>query len=139
MALVTPAPAFTSVRAGVCLVDNHQFWARAQELVPAALAFDEIQRDYDEVVDVKEGLSYPAVTFQAAGSTWQDYFRVNLKLVAEFRLPLLGELRRTQDSQASDFAAVEQLSGDQTGFYRLADAHIVGNQQAHWIELERHQ
>src|ERR1035441_6305214 len=120
MALMTSAPAFSAVRAGVGLVDDHQFWTRAQKLIPAALAFDEIQRDDDEVVDVKERLSDPAVTFQAAGSTRQNYFRVNLKLVAKFRLPLLGELWRAQDSEASDFAAVEQLAGDQTGFHGLA-------------------
>ena len=39
MPLVAPAPAFTSVRAGVCFVDDHQFWARAQELVPARIVF----------------------------------------------------------------------------------------------------
>src|ERR1039458_6371264 len=139
MALMTSAPAFSAVRAGVCLVDDHQFGTRAQELISAALALDEIQRNDNEVVDVKERLPDPAVTFQAAGSTRQDYFRVNLKLVAEFRLPLLGKLGRTQDREASDFAAVEQLTGDKTGFHCLADAHIVGNQQAHRVQLESHQ
>src|ERR1035437_8528931 len=139
MPLVAPAPAFTSVRAAGCLVDDHQFRTRTQDLVPAALALDEIQRDDDEVVDVKQGLSNPAVTFQAAGSTRQDYFRVNLKLVAEFRLPLLGELWRAKDSPAYAFAAVEQLTGDQTGVHCLTDAHIDGNQQAHRVQLARHQ
>ena len=38
-----------------------------------------------------------------------------------------------------DVAAVEQLAGDQESFDGLAHADVVGNQQAHRIELERHQ
>jgi len=46
MPLVAPAPAFTSVSADVCASSTiTQFWARAQELVPRGLAFDEIQRE----------------------------------------------------------------------------------------------
>src|ERR1039458_5742438 len=139
MALMTSAPAFSAVRAGVCLVDDHQFGTRAQELISAALALDEIQRNDNEVVDVKERLPDPAVTFQAAGSTRQDYFRANIKLVSQVPLPLLGKLGRTQDREASDFAAVEQLSGNQTGLHRLADAHVVRNQQADGVQFESHQ
>ena len=62
-----------------------------------------------------------------------------MELVAQLGLPLLGQVRRAEHGQALDLAAVQQLAGDQAGFDGLADAHIVGDQQADRVELERHQ
>ena len=59
--------------------------------------------------------------------------------VAQLALPLLGEVRRAEHGEALDLAAVEQLAGDQRGLDRLADADVVGDQQPHRVELERHQ
>ncbi len=62
-----------------------------------------------------------------------------LNLSRKFSLPLLGQLRRAEDREARYFAAVEQFSGDERSFDRLADADVVGNQDADWVELQRHQ
>ena len=53
-------------------------------------------------------------------------------------LPLLGQVRRTQHGQPPDLAAIEQLARDEAGLDGLADADVVGDQQPHRIELERH-
>ena len=53
-------------------------------------------------------------------------------------LPLLGQGRGTEHRQAVDLAAVEQLAGDETGFDGFADPHVIGDQHAHRIELQRH-
>jgi hypothetical protein len=49
------------------------------------------------------------------------------------------ELRQAEHSQAVDLAAVEQLAGDQRALDRLADAHVVGDEDAHGVLLQRHQ
>lgn len=48
-------------------------------------------------------------------------------------------MRRAEDGQAGDFAAIHQFAGDQTGLDGLADTHVVGNQQAHGGQAQRHQ
>ena len=53
--------------------------------------------------------------------------------------PLLHEVRRAEHGQTLDLAAVEQLAGNEGGFDGLPDAHVVGDQDADRIELERHQ
>jgi hypothetical protein len=57
----------------------------------------------------------------------------------ELAHPLLHEVRRAQHGERLDVAAVEQLAGDERGLDGLADADVVGDEQAHGIELERHQ
>ena len=53
--------------------------------------------------------------------------------------PLLDEVRRAEHGEAVDLAAVEQLAGDERGLDGLADADVVGDEQAHRVELERHE
>ncbi len=48
-------------------------------------------------------------------------------------------MRRAEDSEVSGFAAVEQLAGDEACLDGLADTNVVGDQEAHRVELERHQ
>jgi hypothetical protein len=48
-------------------------------------------------------------------------------------------VRRTEHREALHLPAIEQLASYQTSLHRLADADVVGDQQAHWIELERHE
>ena len=55
------------------------------------------------------------------------------------RLPLLGELRRAEHGQRARLRRGRAVRGRSAGFDGLADAHVIGDQQAHRIELERHQ
>ena len=47
-------------------------------------------------------------------------------------------MRRAEHRQAADLAAVEQLARDEARLDGLADAHVVGDEHAHRVELERH-
>jgi hypothetical protein len=49
----------------------------------------------------------------------------------QFALPLLAQVGRAQHGHALDLAAVEQFACDQSALDGLADADVVGNQQAH--------
>ena len=65
----------------------------------------------------------------------QDELGVEVELVAQLGLPLLGEVRRAEHGEPLDLAAVEQLAGDQQRLDRLADADVVGDQEADRVEL----
>jgi hypothetical protein len=43
---------------------------------------------------------------------------------------LLGEVRRAKDGEAADLGPVEELAGDEQGLDRLADAGVVGEEEA---------
>ena len=45
----------------------------------------------------------------------------------------------TQDDGAIDVAAVEQLARDEQGLNRLPDPDVVSDEEAHRVELERHE
>jgi hypothetical protein len=54
MPLVPTAPALPGIRAGVSLIDDYQFRAGSQELIPPPLAFDEVRRDNDKWINIEE-------------------------------------------------------------------------------------
>ena len=54
-------------------------------------------------------------------------------------LPLLAKMRRADDGEALDLAAIEQLADDQAGFNGLADADVVGDQEPDRLLAERHE
>ena len=58
------------------------------------------------------------------------------ELLGELLRPLIAQVRWTQDQHAPDKATVEHLARDHARLDRLADADIVGDQQADGIELE---
>ena len=87
---------------------------------------------------LEQGFSQRQATLQPGCRAREHQFRVDIELVAKLSLPLLGQLRRAEDREARYFATVEQFSGDERRFDRLADADVVGNLDADWIELQRH-
>jgi len=122
--------------AGVCFIHDHQFGAGAFEIVTFALGLDKLGRNDREGIEIKDGLIQTAQSaFQARGSGGQHQFGIDMELVAQLRLPLLGQLRRAKHRQAFDFAAVEQLARHQSGFDGFPDADIVRDQHAHRVEL----
>ena len=54
-------------------------------------------------------------------------------------LPLLAQVRRAKHADSLDLAAVEQFPGDQQGFDGLADAHVVGDENAYRVQPKRHE
>lgn len=54
--------------------------------------------------------------------------------MAQRALPLLGQMRRTQHTEALDLPAIPQLARDEAGLDGLADADIISDEHAHRIE-----
>lgn len=52
-----------------------------------------------------------------------------MELLHQLPLPLFCQMRRAEDGQPPDFAAVEQLAGDDRRLDGLADADVIGNQE----------
>jgi len=139
MALVLTAVALAGKGAGVGLIDDDELGAGAQKIVAAAVGFDEIGRDHDKGIVLKKGFTRPALPLQPARRMGQHQFGGDMKFLIQLALPLFGQLRRAEHGDAFDLAAVEQLAGDEAGLNGLADADIVGDEQAHGIESKGHE
>ena len=124
---------------GVGLVHDHQLRARPQELVATAVGLDEVHRHDDVRVDVEERLVQGAAPLQPGGGGREHDLGVDLELLGEFALPLLCQVRGAEDGEAGGVALVEELPGDQPGLQGLADADVVGDEQADRVEAERHE
>lgn len=88
---------------------------------------------------VEQAHTMRKITFDAGGRSRSQ--RHGLKVEADFQLtlPLLDKVRRAEDGQAGDFAAIHEFACNQTGFNGLADTHVVGDQQTHRGQAQRHQ
>jgi len=135
VAVVLRAACFGGSGAAVGFIDNDELRAGPREVVEATLRFDELGRNNDEGKEIENRASDPCarLTLQPGGGAGQDQLGFNVKLCAQFQLPLLGEMWRTKHGETLDLTAVEQLAGDEAGFHRFADADIVGDEHAHRI------
>jgi hypothetical protein len=61
-----------------------------------------------------------------------------VELLGQLFLPLLGQMGRTENGQALDLTAIQEFPGDERSLDSLADADVIGDEQAHRVELERH-
>lgn len=135
-----PSPAVLGrERAGVRLIHDYQLGAGAGELVAAPAGLDVLGRNYYKGIDVEERLARRSAPFQPAHRARQHQLGRDVELLRQLGLPLLGQVRRAEDSQPAHLAPVEQFPRHQRRLDGLADAHIVGDQQADRVELERHQ
>src|SRR5438093_6059172 len=93
IALMPPTAIIVAVRAGVRLVYDHHLRTCTQELIAASVGLDEIGRDNDMRVQIKDGLIEAAVAFKARDGARQHDFRLDVELVTQFVLPLWSKLR----------------------------------------------
>src|SRR5262249_47356364 len=92
VALLCGAPAGAGVGAGVRLVDQDELGGGAEELVPPALLLDVVGRDDGEGVPFEDRLS-AAVAFEPRDGAREDERGVEVELIVQGLLPLLGEVR----------------------------------------------
>ena len=133
-ATANPAREGASVR----LVHDHALRALEGEVFGAPRCLDEVGGYDGEPVPVEDGHPEGEVPLQAPDGAREHELRLDVELLQQLALPLFGEMRRAEHRQAADLAAVEQLAGDEARLDGLADAHVVGDEHAHRIELERH-
>ena len=132
-------PALPGGGARVGLVHDDEVGTRLQEVVSPLAGLHIVEADH-RVRELREdACTRRDAPLQAPRALGGDGHGVDMEANLQLRDPLVHEVRRTEDDGAIDVAAVEQLAGNQQGLDRLAHADVVGDQQAHRIELERHQ
>jgi hypothetical protein len=121
------------------LIQNDEVRARADELIASPVGLDVVDGYDRERMHVKDRLVRAAFPLQAMDGAGQDKLRVDVELLGQFPLPLLGQVRRAQNTEGLTLTSIQKLAGDQCSLNGLADANVVGNQNPHRVKLERHQ
>ena len=139
VSLVPSATADASESTGMGFIDDHQFGASPQEFLLAAVGLDEVNGDDHVGVHLEQRPAKRAVAFQAVDRAGEYKFGIDMELVTEFCLPLLGQVRRAEHAKPGHFPTVHQFLGDKNGFDGLANTHVVGNEHPHRVQLEGHE
>ena len=71
---------------------------------------------------------------QPAGGAGKDQLGFQIELGPKLPLPLLRQVRWTQNGQPLNLAPIEEFPGDQAGLDGLSDADVIGDEQADRIE-----
>ena len=133
------AAAVVAEREAVGLVDDHELRAGADEVVAVTLGLDEVGRDDHVVVALEERLADPEAALQPACGRGEHELGVDVELVAQLGLPLLGEVRRAEHREPLRVPWSSSSRAISAGLDRLADPDVVGDQQPDGVQLERHQ
>ena len=120
-------------------IHNNHFRAGAQKFLPVPFGFDVIKGDNGKWPCLENGCGHVKAAFQPCNGGRQNKLRLDVELLLQFVLPLLGKLGRTKNGHAADLAAIQQFTGNEQRFHRLADAHVIGNEQAHHRLFHGHQ
>lgn len=136
---IAPLAATVRADAGMGLVDDDAGRTRGREALTALLSLDVVQADDRERMDLEQALRPDDFPFQARRGRGGDGDGLDVELGAQLADPLIDEVRRAQDAEALDLAAVEEFAKDEAGLDGLADADVVGDQQANHGQAHRHQ
>ena len=124
--------------AGVRLVDDDELGARADKLVPADVGLDVVEADDGKRMRPKDAVRLEQRPLKTPRGRRGHGDRRDQELRRQLLHPLIDEVRRAEDGDALDLAAIQEFAGDQAALDRLADANVVGDQKPHGVELHRH-
>ena len=88
---------------------------------------------------LEEGDARAAAALEARDGAREDELGLEVELLPQLLLPLLGEGGRAEDGEPVGLAAGEELGGDEARLDRLPDADVVGDEEPDGVELEGHQ
>ncbi len=137
--LVLLAPRLGGDRRTVGLIDDDELRTVEQEQVLVAVALEKVDAGNLNRVMPVDALGAGLAPLQRPDRSRADDDRLQIELLGEFHLPLVAQARWAQHAKPPDLAAVVEFSGDEQGLYRLAHAHVVGDEHPHRIEPQRHQ
>ena len=129
----------TGVRASVSLIDDDAFGRLPNEIVAPGLRLDVVERDDGDGVAVEDGFASGEIAFETFGGGGENQGSVEVEFAFHFPLPLLGELRRAENGDAADFAAIEKLAGDEKRFDSFTDTDVISDQEADCLKAKSHQ
>src|SRR5580704_9718373 len=106
--LLVLRPLVSGIGSRVNLIDDHQIWAMFKKLWFPTITLGKVNTDYDvSIVLVWADTSPRNHPLQTCDSARTHDLRMDMKLVAQFSLPLIAQMRRTQDAKPSRVAASE--------------------------------
>ena len=110
-ALLAPAPDAAGQRAAVGLVHDDELGALADEVLGPARGLDEVGGDDGEAVAVEDRHADRQVALQALDRAAQDQLGLDVELLGQLALPLLGQVRRAEHGEPPDLAPVQAARG----------------------------
>ena len=124
--------------AGVRFVDDDQSRALFDEHRAAVVRLNVV--DADDlvgivVVNARVSLDHPVQSRLGVGA---DDDGLDAEFGAEFLLPLVAEMRQADHDEARYSGALHHFTQDQKGLHGLADADVVGDQQADGVLSQGH-
>jgi hypothetical protein len=138
MALMTCA-ALRRECTGVSLVNDDDLGACADEVAPARIRLDEVHRNNDKGMPVKQCLVYAQPSLKSSSCAGQDELSFNVKVAAKLPLPLLSKMWGSEDRKAIKLTPIEQFASDQSGFDGLTDTDVISDQKADRIQFQSHE
>ena len=123
----------------VGLVHDDEFGAVEEEVVPIAVGLGVVNADDDVGVVLKDAAVGRGLPLQGADGAGADDDGGEVELLRQFLLPLVAEVRGAEDGDAADFAAGQEFAGDEEGLNGLADADVIGDEEADGVEAEGHE
>ena len=120
-------------------VNDHEVGTRLEEVVSPLVSLHVVEAD-DRVRELREdACARRHALFQTPRAIGGNRCGADMKANLQLGDPLVHEVRRAEDDGAVNVAAVEKLAGDEQSLDRLAHPDVVRDEQAHRIELERHE
>jgi hypothetical protein len=136
--LEAPVPRPSAGDGSMRLVHHHHLGAGAQEIVEPAIALDEVEADDGEGIGVEDAHGVRQVALKPRRARCRDGRRSQGKLGLQLGTPLIDQVRRAEDCEPLNLAAVDELAQDEAGLDRLADPDVVRDQQPRGFLAERH-
>ena len=107
-----PVASPSSGHRGMRFVDDNHLRASAQKVVEATLTLDEIQTDDGERICLEHADRIWQIALQPCGRRRRYRRRGDRELGFELRRPLVDEMRRAQDREPVDLAAINDTPGE---------------------------
>src|SRR5262249_29212207 len=99
-----------------------------QEQVLVAVALQEVDAGNLHRIVAVDNLRPRLAALQLIDGAGAGGHPVDIEILRQFLLPLLAEIWREQDAEASDLAAVVELAGDEQRLDGFAYTDVVGDQ-----------
>ena len=111
-------------------VNDDKFRAMVEEDLSATVLFDVVYGNDLEGIGTEHVLAIAQFLLQTAHCASPDDDGIKAKLVLDFVLPLLAQMRQTQHRETPDLLAVKQFLGNQQRLQSLTDTHIITDEQS---------
>ena len=120
-------------------VDDDQIRGMIDECLTVSVGLHVVDGTHQVIVVLEDAHVRREAPLQSGHARGLDDRGVDMELAAEFVRPLLAEMRRAEHSNTTHDSSIQQFTGNHSRLDGLAHADVISDQQAHWIQAQRHQ